>query len=55
MSKVINIQKANYVDDYKIHFEFDDGVETTYNAPKNQDNFSNNLISSSPVTLCCIF
>ncbi len=26
-----------------------------YNAPKNQDNFSNNLISSSPVTLCCIF
>jgi len=29
MSKVINIQKANYIDDYKIHFEFDDGVETT--------------------------
>jgi len=29
MSKVINIQKANYLDDYKIHFEFDDGVETT--------------------------
>jgi len=26
-----------------------------YNAPKNQDNFSNNLISSSPVTLCHIF
>ena len=29
MSKVINIQKANYIDDYKIHFEFNDGVETT--------------------------
>ena len=26
-----------------------------YNAPKNQDNFSNNLISSSPVTLSHIF
>ena len=25
--------------------------EGEYNAPKNQDNFSNNLISSSPVTL----
>ena len=29
MSKVINIQKAKYINDYKIHFEFDDGVETT--------------------------
>jgi len=29
MSKVINIQKANYINDYKIHFEFNDGVETT--------------------------
>lgn len=29
MSKVINIQKANYIDDYKIHFKFDDGKETT--------------------------
>jgi len=29
MNKVINIQKANYIDDYKIHFEFDDGKKTT--------------------------
>jgi len=29
MNKVINIQKANYLDNYKIHFEFDDGKETT--------------------------
>jgi hypothetical protein len=29
MSKVINIQKANYIDDYKIYFEFDDGKKTT--------------------------
>jgi len=29
MSKVIHIQKANYLNNYKIHFEFDDGVETT--------------------------
>ena len=29
MSKVINIQRADYIDDYKIHFKFDDGKETT--------------------------
>jgi len=29
MSKVINIEKAHYIEDYKIHFEFNDGVETT--------------------------
>ena len=29
MNKVINIQKANYLNDYQIHFEFDDGKETT--------------------------
>jgi len=29
MNKVINIQKANYINDYKIHFEFDDGKKTT--------------------------
>ena len=29
MSKVINIEKANYLNDYKIHFEFNDGIKTT--------------------------
>jgi hypothetical protein len=29
MNKIINIKKANYLHDYKIHFEFNDGVETT--------------------------
>ena len=29
MNKVINIEKAKYLNDYKIHFEFNDGVETT--------------------------
>ena len=29
MSKIINIQKANYINDYKIYFEFDDGKKTT--------------------------
>lgn len=29
MHKIINIEKANYLNDYKIHFEFNDGVETT--------------------------
>jgi len=29
MNKIINIEKANYINDYKIHFEFNDGAETT--------------------------
>jgi len=29
MDKIINIEKANYINDYKIHFKFNDGVETT--------------------------
>jgi len=29
MDKIINIEKANYLNDYKIHFKFNDGVETT--------------------------
>jgi len=29
MNEIINIEKANYLNDYKIHFEFNDGVETT--------------------------
>ena len=29
MNKIINIEKANYLNEYKIHFEFNDGVETT--------------------------
>lgn len=29
MNKILNIEKANYLNDYKIHFEFNDGVETT--------------------------
>jgi len=29
MNKIINIQKANYLNDYKIHFEFNDGKKTT--------------------------
>ncbi len=40
MDKIINIKKANYVDDYKIHFEFNDGVESTVD-------FKNFLFSSA--------
>ena len=29
MDKIINIKKANYLNDYKINFEFNDGVEKT--------------------------
>jgi len=29
MNKVVSIKKANYLDDYKIHFKFNDGVEST--------------------------
>ena len=29
MNKIINIEKADYINNYKIHFEFNDGVETT--------------------------
>ena len=40
MDKIINIKKANYLNDYKIHFEFNDGVETTVD-------FENFIISSA--------
>jgi hypothetical protein len=29
MNKIINIKKAEYLNNYKIHYEFNDGVETT--------------------------
>jgi len=29
MDKIINIKKANYLNDYKIAFEFNDGVQRT--------------------------
>jgi len=34
MDKIINIQRADYLNDYKIHFKFDDGVETTVDFEK---------------------
>ena len=29
MDKIINIEKANYLSDYKIAFEFNDGIKKT--------------------------
>ena len=39
MDKIINIKKANYLNDYKIAFEFNDGVEKTID-------FKNFILSS---------
>ena len=40
MDKIINIEKANYLNDYKIAFEFNDGVEKTID-------FKNFILSSA--------
>jgi hypothetical protein len=34
MSKLISIKKANYIDDYKIYLQFNDGKENTLDFEK---------------------